>query len=107
MKSANGVAIGNIVLLSSTIYSQHEIVSGRSTLVHETCHVWQYQHFGFSYIPLALWEGLTESDAYKVHYDEKKSFLDYDIEEQCQIIASYYLLHMQEYEKYIEEVRNH
>ena len=49
----------------------------KGLFIHEMVHVWQYQHFGWGYIPRSLWETVTQSDTYVVHYDEKKKFLDY------------------------------
>lgn len=77
----------------------------QALLVHELCHVWQYQHFGPGYIPRSLWELITQRDTYVVHYDAEKSFREYDIEEQCEIVAEYFLTNDIRYETYVEEVR--
>lgn len=99
-----GMAIRNTISLP-TLYDEmnqkHEAL-----LAHETCHIWQFQHFGMGYIPRSLWELITQHDTYVVHHDASKSFRDYDIEEQCEIVAGYYLGEVDQYQPYIDELRS-
>lgn len=97
--------IGNVITLSPTQYSDENRRWDRAILVHEVCHVWQYQHFGLGYIPSSLWEQLTDPHAYRVDYDPAKTFREYGIEEQCMIVENYYYFESERYEGYIEEVR--
>lgn len=98
-----GVTIGNIISLPKGKYDGSERVY--PWLVHELTHVWQYQHHGLGYIPRSVWEQKTQEDAYLVHYDAEKSFLEYDIEEQAVIVADYFVGQDQRYEPYILELR--
>lgn len=100
-----GAVTGNIITLSPAQYSDETRKWDQSVLVHEVCHVWQYQHFGLGYIPGSLWEQLTDSDAYHVDHDPEKSFRDYGIEEQCMIAENYYYFHSERYEGYIKEIQ--
>ncbi|MFZ2682280.1 MAG: DUF4157 domain-containing protein [Patescibacteria group bacterium] len=99
-----GVTIGNTVSFPKDAYNEND-QKDQALLVHELCHVWQYQHFGLGYIPRSLWELITQRDTYVIHYDAKKSFREYDIEEQCEIVAEYFLTEDIRYASYIEELR--
>lgn len=74
--------------------------------LHEMTHVWQYQNHGIGYLPRALFEEITQRDAYTVHYDVSKRFLDYDIEEQAEIVAEYFLTKNESYVPYMTELRS-
>jgi len=68
----------------------------KALLLHEMTHVWRYQNFGWGYVTECLSEIATEGKgkedgAYKVHYDPDKAFIDYDCEEQAEIVRDYYL----------------
>lgn len=73
--------------------------------LHEMTHVWQYQNHGISYLPRALFEEMTQLDAYTVHYEASRPFLDYDIEEQAEIVAGYFLNRNESYLPYIAALR--
>lgn len=100
-----GITLGNTISFPRGAYNQDD-QKDQALLVHEVCHVWQYQHFGLGYIPRSVWELISQSDAYVIHYDEAKGFRDYDIEEQCEIAAEYFLSQDPRYYIYIEEVRS-
>lgn len=98
-----GVTIGNTISFPKHAYDEQDR-KDQALLVHEVCHVWQYQNFGIRYIPRSLWELLTQRDAYVIHYEASKSFRDYDVEEQCEIMAEYFLSGDSKYAPYIQEV---
>ena len=98
-----GITIGNTISFPKDAYNEND-QKDQALLVHELCHVWQYQHFGVGYIPRSLWELVTQRDTYVIHYDATKSFREYDIEEQCEIVAEYFLTGDERYELYIEEL---
>jgi hypothetical protein len=70
-----------------------------SLLVHEMMHVWQYQHLGVIYIPKAL---SAQYSLMKYDYGGKpglmqavedgKKLLDFNFEQQAEIITDYFLL---------------
>jgi hypothetical protein len=66
--------------------------------------VWQYQNYGLSYIPRSLWETISQSDTYVVHYDVHKELRDYDVEEQCEIMSEYYLTRRDDFAIYIDQL---
>ncbi len=99
-----GVTLGYTISMANDY--DLESAKGRALLVHEACHVWQYQHFGLGYIKGHLKEFIMErGGAYEVHFDASKAFRDYDIEEQCEIAAEYYLTGNESYAPYIAEIR--
>jgi Domain of unknown function (DUF4157) len=99
-----GVTIGHIISFPRDNYDENSR-EDRALFLHEMTHVWQYEHIGLSYIPRALYEEIFQPDAYTVHYDAEKNFLDYDVEEQAEIVAEYYLTQKSEYEFYIQDFK--
>lgn len=95
-----GITLGNVISFPQGAYDENDL-EDQALLVHEVCHVWQYQHFGVGYIPRSLWELVTQRDTYVIHYNAEKSFRDYDVEEQCEIIAEYFLTGNDQYQTYI------
>ncbi len=74
--------------LGNTIYLKR--AGGRSTLVHECAHVWQYQHLGGRYTFDALWAQATvKPDAYR-WADElsrgRRHWRDFNREAQAQFL---------------------
>jgi len=99
-----GVTVGNVVSFPKGEYDETSR-EDQALFIHEVAHVWQYQHFGWGYIPRSLWETFTQSDTYVVHYDPDLSFLEYDVEEQAEIVAEYFLSNGETYKGYIDELR--
>ncbi len=97
-----GLTIGNTITFPR--HWEADTLKKQALLVHEGCHIWQYQNFGLGYIPRALLETLTERNAYSVNFDEAKSFREYDIEEQCEIVAEYFLTGNETLAPYIAEL---
>jgi hypothetical protein len=98
-----GVTLGNTIAFPKGAYDELNL-KDQALLLHELTHVWQYQNSGLGYIPRALYEEIF-TDAYVVHYDEAKSFADYDIEEQGEIVAEYHLTGEPLFSVYIEELQ--
>jgi hypothetical protein len=68
------------------------------TFIHELTHVWQYQHFGSSYISLSLFANLcgiiAEGDrnaAYEYRIVPGQSFFEYTVEQQAMIVQHYFI----------------
>lgn len=71
----------------------------KSIFVHELVHVWQYQRLGICYIPRALGAQRTVEgynyggvEALKTAINEGKQLLDFNFEQQADIITDYYRL---------------
>lgn len=69
-------------------------------LIHELVHVWQYQHLGAAYIPMALkaqrsaegynYGGLPALEQVR---QKKGGLLDFNLEQQADIVEDYFRLH--------------
>jgi hypothetical protein len=71
----------------------------KSILIHELVHVWQYQRLGILYIPRALGAQQTTEgynyggvEALKLAINQGKQLLDFNLEQQADIITDYYRL---------------
>lgn len=73
---------------------------GKSILVHETAHVWQYQTQGTRYISCSIYHqiegavrtGTRRAAYYNYQFNARRSISDYPAEQQAQIIQDYYQL---------------
>jgi hypothetical protein len=99
-----GVTVGNTVSFPVDSYNFNE-QNDQALLMHELTHVWQYQNHGWSYLFRALYEEIFEANAYAINYDPQMSFFDYDVEEQCEIVAEYFLSDGTIYGEYITELQ--
>jgi hypothetical protein len=97
------VTIGYVISFPNESYDFNN-TRDQALLLHELTHVWQYENIGWIYALRSLYEEISQKDAYVVHYNETKDFLDYDLEEQAEIVAEYFLHGTKEYEKYIESL---
>ena len=68
------------------------------TFIHELTHVWQYQHFGSSYISLSLFANLggiiahgRRGAAYDYRIIPGQSFFEYTVEQQASIVQHYFI----------------
>lgn len=100
-----GVTVGYTISFPNGSYNFSD-VKKQALFLHEMTHVWQYERIGFSYMFKALHEEIFEEAAYVIHYDEDLDFDDYDLEEQGEIVAEYFLSGDERYEKYIAELKN-
>lgn len=64
------------------------------TLIHEVCHIWQFQNGGASYLSNstlaqahALWHHRNRNVAYRYTWTDGADFDDYNAEQQCDILA--------------------
>lgn len=97
------VTIGHTISFPKNNYNPDN-VKDQALFIHEMTHVWQYENIGFIYAPRSLYEEISQKNAYVVHYDEKKAFIEYDLEEQAEIMAEYHLTKNPIYQKYIDSL---
>jgi len=77
--------------LGNRIYFKH--VTDAGTLVHEVCHVWQFQREGTRYITDALWAQRAIPDAYNWRKEIERGkvrWQDFNKEAQAQLIQDVY-----------------
>lgn len=98
-----GVTIGHTIAFPKNSYSSSDL-KDQALLIHELTHVWQYENIGWTYAPRALFEELTQADAYVVHYNPNKAFINYDLEEQAEILAEYHLTGEAKFKQYLESL---
>jgi hypothetical protein len=79
-RDTNAVTFGNSIRFSRELKlgeasSERERIDDIAWLMHELTHVWQYQHFGWVYLPQAIGAQIREGPlAYQ--YSDKSSLLD-------------------------------
>jgi hypothetical protein len=90
--------IGNHVHFAKTLDITKDRKSQRywRTLLHEVCHVWQYQRYGAAYVVDALGPQFeahratgSRSNAYLYRLERKLRLRSYNGEQQCQIVGDY------------------
>jgi len=70
--------------------SVHNFANAPDVIIHELCHVYQYQKDGWSYAAGAVREHLAEGNAYSYQIWPGKEFGEYGVEQQARIIQEYY-----------------
>ena len=71
--------------------SKYDFSKNPSWYMHEVTHVYQYQNIGWKYVPKSIWAQLTKGQgAYDYQLVPGKSFKDYGIEQQAEIVRDYY-----------------
>ena len=78
------------ITIGNTIYMKNSVAGSTtwdSTLVHETTHVWQFQHGGTDYISEALWAQFSAGYGYGEDiFNRKKTWAMLNPEQQGQLI---------------------
>jgi hypothetical protein len=102
-------AIGNAIYFQkkTDFESMRGSSFGRSLLIHEATHVWQYQHVGSRYAFGSLWNQLSSTittgsrrGAYYYQLSPQKPLAQYGYEQQAQLLQDYYLRKWHEEEYY-------
>lgn len=90
---------GAAVTWGKTIYfpngadgkSQYSFSTKAYWLAHEMTHEYQYQKYGWGYVPQSVWGQLTKGDSfYDYQLEAGKGFRDYNVEQQGDLVAHYY-----------------
>lgn len=99
-------SLGSTRVFKNGIYFQRslgfprlrETPFGRSLLIHEAVHVWQYQKVGIRYACGSIWEQLTSTlatgsrrGAYRYRLSPERPLSSYGYEQQAQLLQDYYL----------------
>lgn len=86
-----------IAFVSGFVINYDRVISD-DVLAHELIHVWQYYRVGIVYVPRALYAQRTEENydygglkKLLNHIKEGKSILEYNYEQQAQIIQDFFL----------------
>lgn len=90
---------GTAVTWGNTIYfpkdsdgkSQYSFAGKSYWLVHESTHVYQYQTGGWKYAVKSAWGQIRHGDSfYEYQLEAGKSFKDYNVEQQAELVEHYY-----------------
>ncbi|HBW23105.1 MAG: hypothetical protein A2X28_04430 [Elusimicrobia bacterium GWA2_56_46] len=86
------VTWGNTIYLANDENGNpvHNFAKAPDILIHEMCHVYQYQKDGWGYATGAVREHLAEGNAYSYQIWPGKEFGEYGVEQQARIIQEYY-----------------
>jgi hypothetical protein len=93
-------AIGNAIYFQKKLEfeSMRGTPFGRSLLIHEATHVWQYQHVGSRYAFGSLWSQLSSTvktgsrrGAYCYELSPERPLYTYGYEQQAQLLQDFYL----------------
>lgn len=71
--------------------SQYSLDTKAYWLAHEMTHEYQYQKYGWGYVPSSVWGQLTKGQAfYEYQLEGGKGFRKYNVEQQADLVAHYY-----------------
>ena len=92
LRKFSGITFGNKIIFTKKSYRLDfsETISDSALLVHEICHVWQYQNTNYWWFKAMLEHIKFGKDVYKYELTENKYFNNYRYEQQGEIMADYY-----------------
>ncbi|HBA62193.1 MAG TPA: hypothetical protein DCZ92_15540 [Elusimicrobia bacterium] len=71
--------------------SQYNFNTKAYWLAHEMTHEYQYQKYGWSYVPKSVWGQLTKGQSfYEYQLEGGKGFRKYNVEQQAELVEHYY-----------------
>lgn len=71
--------------------SRYDLDTKAYWLAHEMTHEYQYQKYGWGYVPSSAWGQLTKGRAfYEYKLEGGKGFRKYNVEQQADLVAHYY-----------------
>ena len=92
LRKFSGITFGNKIIFTKKSYRSDfsESISDSALLVHEICHVWQYQNSGYWWFKAMLEHIRFGKNVYKYEISENKYFNNFRFEQQGEIMADYY-----------------
>lgn len=87
------VTWGNHIYFPNDSSGKSEYSFGTNTywLTHEMTHEYQYQKYGWGYVPQSAWGQLTQGQSfYDYQLQAGKGFRQYNVEQQADLVAHYY-----------------
>ena len=97
LKRYSGIVFDNTIVFTKNSYKDDFSVNTGSMalLVHEVCHVWQYQNLNYRWMK-AGWEHIKFGNStYSYNIADHKKLTDFRFEQQGNIMADYYRLRQQ------------
>lgn len=92
LKKYSGIVFDNTIVFTNKSYKDDfsKNTSDMALLVHEMCHVWQYQNLNYRWYKAGLEHLKYRKNTYKYQISEHTKLTDYRFEQQGEILADYY-----------------
>ena len=94
LKRYNGIVFDNTVVFTKKSYKDDFSINTGSMalLIHEMCHVWQYQNLNYRWIKAGIEHIKFGKSTYKYNITDHKKLTDFRFEQQGEIMADYFRL---------------
>ncbi|MCD4793594.1 MAG: hypothetical protein K8R54_10195 [Bacteroidales bacterium] len=94
LKKYSGIVFDNTIVFTKKSYKDDFSINTESTalLVHEMCHVWQYQNLNYRWIKAGIEHIKFGKSTYKYNIADHKKLTDFRFEQQGDIMADYFRL---------------
>ena len=92
LKKYSGIVFDNTIVFTKKSYKDDFSINTRSMalLVHEMCHVWQYQNLNYSWIKAGIEHLKFGKSTYSYNIANHKKLTDFRFEQQGNIMADYF-----------------
>ncbi len=94
LKRYSGIVFDNTIVFTKKSYKEDFSINTSSMvlLVHEMCHVWQYQKLNYRWIKAGIEHIKFGKSTYSYNIADHKKLSDFRFEQQGDIMADYYSL---------------
>ncbi|MCD4665013.1 MAG: hypothetical protein K8R68_07050 [Bacteroidales bacterium] len=94
LKKYSAIVFDNTIVFSKLAYKNDFSINTGSMalLVHEICHIWQYQNLNYRWIKAGIEHLKFGKSTYSYNIADHKKLTDYRFEQQGEIMADYYKL---------------
>jgi len=94
LKKYSGIVFDNTIVFTKKSYKDDFSKDNRSMalLVHEICHVWQYQNLNYRWYKAGIEHLKFAKSTYSYNIADHKKLTDFRFEQQGEIIADYFKL---------------
>jgi hypothetical protein len=92
LKKYSAIVFDNTIIFSKQKYKDDfsRTLGDMSLLVHEVCHVWQFQNLNYRWFKAGFEHIKYKSNTYKYKITDHKKLTDFRFEQQGEIMADYY-----------------
>lgn len=94
LKKYSGIVFDNTIVFTKKSYKEDFSINTNSMalLVHEMCHVWQYQNLNYRWIKAGIEHIKFGKSTYSYNIADHKKLTDFRFEQQGDIMADYFRL---------------
>lgn len=92
LRKYSGIVFDNTIIFTKKSYKEDFSlnISDMAFLVHEMCHVWQYQNLNYRWYKAGLEHLRFGKQTYKYNISEQKKLTEFRFEQQGEIMADYF-----------------